>query len=129
MRLTPDERGVPGHVLGGGQSFEMSCGTGEEADLVDHGWDLLVHGQLEGLARVLALGPDQVLGPGLDGVGDAEEGQARSDGVVRRHEEKASAATASGPVDVGRARDRRLGEGSPVLGSISGAVGPSSASR
>ena len=34
----------------------------------------------------------------------------RSEGVVRRHDVKASAATPQRPVDVGRPRDRRLGE-------------------
>ena len=40
----------------------------------------------------------------------------RSDGVVRFHEAKASAATRQGAVHVGRPRDRGLGERLPGAG-------------
>jgi hypothetical protein len=103
--------------------------AGEEADLVDHRRDLLVHGQLERLAGVLALGGDELLGPGLDGVGDAERARLRSDGVVSRQASRRPPPPPAGPVDVGRARHRRLGEGLAGARVDQGGSGPSSASR
>ena len=75
--LAPDERGVAGQILTGREPFEVSGGTGEEADLVDHLGDLFGHGQRHRLAGVLRDSrPDQIFGPGLEGVGDAKQGQA-----------------------------------------------------
>ena len=53
----------------------------------------------------------------------------RSEGVVRRHEVKASAATRSARSTSAGPETGASAKGSPVLGSIRGAVGPSSASR
>ena len=53
----------------------------------------------------------------------------RSEGVVRCQEVKASAATRSAPSTSAGPETGASANGSPVLGSISGAVGPSSASR
>ena len=60
------------HVLAGRLALENPCGTGEEADLVDHGRDLLGHGDVIGLAGVAALGGDEVGGGRLDVVGEGE---------------------------------------------------------
>ena len=53
----------------------------------------------------------------------------RSDGVVRRQDEKASAATPSARSTSAAPETGASANGSPVLGSIRGAVGPSSASQ
>ncbi len=53
----------------------------------------------------------------------------RSEGVVRRQEVKASFATASAWSTSAGPETGASAKGSPVLGSIRGAVGPSSASR
>ena len=74
--LATDHRRVVGHVLAGRLALEMTGGPGEEPDLVDHRGDLLRQGDGEGLAGVGALDRDELLGPGLDGVGDAEQRQA-----------------------------------------------------
>ena len=78
----------------------------------------------ERLAGVLALGPDQFLGPGLDGVGDADEGQAPLRGGGAPPGGERLGGHAQGPVDVGRPRDRGLGEGVAGAGVDQGAVGP-----
>ena len=48
---------------------------GEEADLVDHRRQLLGCREGDGLAGVLDLDGDQLVGTGLDGIGDAEQGE------------------------------------------------------
>ena len=48
----------------------------------------------------------------------------RSEGVVRRHEANASAATPQRVIDVGRPRDRRLGERLAGAGIDQGGRGP-----
>ena len=53
----------------------------------------------------------------------------RSDGVVRFQDEKASAATPSARSTSAGPETGASANGSPVLGSIRGAVGPSSASQ
>src|SRR5829696_7478400 len=109
-RLAPDHRGVPGHVLAGGQPVEHARGAGEEADLVDRRRHLLVHGELERLAGVLALQPDQFLGPVLEGVGDLQQGPAALGGGGVAPLLEAALGRLHGRVDVGLARSRDLGE-------------------
>ena len=88
----------------------MPARAGEEADLVDHGGDLLGHGQGLGLAGVLALGVDELLGARLDGIGDPEQGQAplRRRGVAPSLERLLG--HAHGVVDVGGAGHGHRGE-------------------
>ena len=72
-RLAPDARRVAGHVLAGRGSLEHPCGAGEEPDLIDHRRHLFGQHERLGLAGVLALDRDQLLGPRLDRVGDLEQ--------------------------------------------------------
>ena len=53
----------------------------------------------------------------------------RSEGVVRRHDQKACAATRSARSTSAGPETGASAKGSPVLGSIRGAIGPSSASQ
>jgi hypothetical protein len=102
---------VAGHVLAGRQPAQHARGAGEEADLVEGGRHLLVHGELEGLAGVLALQPDQLLGALLDGVGDPQQRPAP---LGRRGVPpglQAASGRLAGGVHVGLAGDRGLGEG------------------
>ena len=71
--LASDDRGEPLHVLACCASLEDARGAGEEADLVDHGRDLLRHGHRNGLAGVLALERHQLLAVLLEEISDPEE--------------------------------------------------------
>ena len=64
---------MAGHVLTGRLALQQPGGAGEEAHLVDHDHELLGAGQLERLAGVLRLGGDEIVGAGLDQVGEAEQ--------------------------------------------------------
>ena len=75
-RLTPDERGEPGHVLARRAALQHPRRAREEADLVHHRRDLFGQRQRDRLAGVLRLRLHQLVGVGLDGVRDAEQGQA-----------------------------------------------------
>ena len=72
-RLAPDARRVVLHVLPGGAALEHARGPGEEPDLVDAGRQLLVGGQLDRLAGVLRLDPHELVGAGLQRVGDLQQ--------------------------------------------------------
>ena len=72
-RLAAEHRRVPAHVLAGTLALEVPGRRSVEADLVDHRRDLLRAGQRDRLAGVAHLELDQLVGAGLDGVGDAEQ--------------------------------------------------------
>ena len=75
-RLAADDRGHAAHVLAGALALEVPGGGGEEADLVDHRRDLLAAGQVRSACRCSRTSErDQLLGAGLDRVGDAEQRQ------------------------------------------------------
>jgi hypothetical protein len=76
---------VPGQVLARGEPAEHAGGASEEADLVDRWPDLLVDGELERLAGVLALRPDQLSARSSIFVGDPKQGQAAPGGVASPH--------------------------------------------
>ena len=119
-RLAPDERGEPGHVLAGRPALQHPRRAREEADLVHHRRDLFGQRQRERLAGVLRLGLDQLVGVGLDGVGDPEQGQA----ALGRGASRASPGTPRPPRRRPPSTSVSLDTGavaktSPVLGSIS----------
>src|ERR1019366_5105625 len=66
--------------------------------------------QLERLAGVLALRPDQLFSPGRDGIGDTKEGKAACRGSRAAPRGERLGRDAKSPVDVGRARHRRFGK-------------------
>jgi hypothetical protein len=114
-------------VLPGGLALEDARRTGEEPELVDHRGDLLARGERLDLPGVLGLEGDELVGTGLDGVGDLEQGllalarrrapplgEGRVGGGVRR-------------VDVGlpahrSGRDDRSGRG---VDDVGGGIGTS----
>ena len=61
---------------GGRSSLQEAGSPGEKADLVDHNRDFLGHSHREWLAGVLAFNPDELLGPRLYCVGNAEQREA-----------------------------------------------------
>jgi hypothetical protein len=65
---------VVAQVLAGGLALQHPGGAGEEAQLVQERRHLLVAGGRHGLAGVAALGVDDLVRPGLDGVGQAQQG-------------------------------------------------------
>ncbi len=75
-RLAPDERREAGHVLARRPALEHSRGASKEPDLIHHRRDFLRGGQRERLAGVLRLGLDELIGPGLQRVRDAQQCQA-----------------------------------------------------
>ncbi len=101
---------MTGHVLPGGAPLEDPRRPGEEPDLIEHGRDLLARRQATGLPGVAALGIEEVVDPGLDRVGDLQQGPLAFGrrGVAPRLEGRGG--RAHGPVDVGAAGDRRGGE-------------------
>ncbi|GFJ91496.1 hypothetical protein Prum_051380 [Phytohabitans rumicis] len=98
------------HVLAGRPALQDPGGAGEEAELVDGGRQLLVGGELARLAGVADLGVDQVGGPGLDRVGELEQGLLpfRRGAVAPRLERGRGGA--HGGVDVALGGDGCLGE-------------------
>ena len=64
---------MPPHVFTLRAALENPCGTGEEADLIDHRADLLGQGQRGGLAGVLDLDGHQLVGVRLDVVGELQQ--------------------------------------------------------
>ena len=86
----------------GAMDREHAGSAGEEADLIHHRGQLLVHGQLERLARVLTLGPDQLLPPSLNGGGDAVEGEAPLRGGAPPPRGERLGRYAKGAIHVGR---------------------------
>ena len=114
--LAADHRGVVGEVLARGASLQQPGAAREEPELIDHRADLLVPGELERFAGVAALGLDELLGPGLDGVGDAQQGQAsllRRDVAPRL---EGGRGRGHRGVDVGGSGQRRLGVHLPRTG-------------
>ena len=101
---------MPGQVLARRLPMEHPRRSGEEPDLVDHRRDLLVPGQADRFAGVLRLEGDQLLGVGLQRVGDADEGQAALGGRGVAPAVERLGCGPSGGVDVGTGRHRRLGE-------------------
>ncbi len=101
---------MSGHVLAGAQPLEDPRAAREEAHRVDQLRDLLAAGERDRLAGVLAFERDKFLGALLEGVGDAQQGEAplprgrvapATEGALR---------SAKGGVDVGGARHRGAGE-------------------
>ena len=108
-RFAPDEAGHPAHVLGSCLALEMSGGSCEEADLIHHRRDLFTASERNRLAGVGHLARNQLLGAGLDGIGDPE--QCERSLRWRRFLPFLERAGRSPhcPVDIGRTRQRRLG--------------------
>ena len=104
-RLAAHEGGVALHVLPRGLALEHPRGAGEEAQLVEHRRDLLAPRQRVRLAGVLTLEADEVVGPGLDGVGELQQrGLALAGGRVTPRLERRGRGGIR-PVDVGLAAD------------------------
>ena len=61
------------HVFGGGATFEVARGTGEETNLVGGGAHLVFEEAIAGLARVFALDVGELVGTRLKGVGNLEQ--------------------------------------------------------
>ena len=72
-RLAPDPRGVAREVLARGLALEDAGRAGEEPELVDHRGDLLARGERLDLPGVLGLEGDELLGVGLDRVGELQQ--------------------------------------------------------
>ena len=72
-RLTPDPRRVALHVLPRRLALEDARRAREEADLVEHGRHLLTGREGVGLAGVLPFQGDELVGTGLDGIGELEQ--------------------------------------------------------
>ncbi len=79
-RVAPDDRGVAGHELVGGQAVHDARGAGEEAEQVRTDADL-VDGGADRLAGVGALEAAELVGVGFERVGDLEH-QERA--ILRR---------------------------------------------
>ena len=73
-RVAPDDRGMAGHELVGGQAVHHPRGAGEEAEQVDAHADL-VDGGTDRLAGVGALEPPELFGPSLERIGQLEQQQ------------------------------------------------------
>ena len=71
-RLTADHRGEAGHVLVDRLALHHPRAAGEEAQVVDHDRDLVDRGA-DRLAGVLRLEATELVGAGLDAVGELEE--------------------------------------------------------
>ncbi|SHT04920.1 Uncharacterised protein [Mycobacteroides abscessus subsp. abscessus] len=71
--LAPNVRGEPLHVLTRRFAFDESCGTGEESDLIGAHRHLLGRDHGLGLSGVAALGIDDLVRVGFDGVGKFEQ--------------------------------------------------------
>ena len=74
-RVAADERRVAGEVLRGREAVRDARRAGEEPEQVDADGDLVDRGA-DRLAGVRALEPAELVGRGLQGVGDLEEEQA-----------------------------------------------------
>jgi hypothetical protein len=100
---------VVGHVLPGRAAFEDPGRAGEEAEVVGGVGHLLRHRQTERLAGVLALDGVDLLGAGVDRLGDLEQrvGAVLGRGVAPRLERRRRGAV--GPVDVLGTGHRRGG--------------------
>ena len=118
-RLPADPRGVVLHVLPRRLALEHPRGAGEEAEVVGGVRHLLRHRQPERLAGVAGLDGDELVGPGLDRVGDLEQrGGAGPSACCRPSVSNALAGGGVGPVDVLGARQGRRAYTSPVVGSM-----------
>jgi hypothetical protein len=94
-------------VLTGRAALEHPGGAGEEPHLVDGGRQLFARGQRAGLAGVLALDVDELVGPRLHGVGELQQRALplRRRGVAPVLERRRGGP--HGAVDIGRAGHRR----------------------
>ena len=101
---------MAGHVLAGAQPLENPRAARVEAHRVDQLRDLLAAGERYRLAGVLAFERNEFLGALLEGVGDAQQGEAP---LPRRRVPPATEGALRCPqrgVDVGGARHRGAGE-------------------
>jgi len=64
---------VTQHVLAGRAPFKDARGTGEEADLVDHGRQLFAGSQRIRLAGVLGLEVHELVGAGFDRISELQQ--------------------------------------------------------
>jgi hypothetical protein len=114
---------VAGHVLAGGPALEHPGRPGEETDLVDHRGDLLRAGEPQRLTGVLALHGNQLVGPGLERVGDPDQRLLPVAGCAVPPALERLLSRAHGRVDVRGRGDRGLGE-HPAGGRVDQVRGP-----
>ena len=109
-RLATDPRRVARHVLARRLALQHAGRPGEEPELVHHRRDLLARGERLDLAGVGRLEGDQLLGVGLDRVGDLQQRLLALAG--RRTSPLAEGAVGGlvGRVDLLRPADGRLGD-------------------
>ena len=121
--LPPDERGVVAEVLPRRLALEHPGGAGEEPQVVDRDRHLLGARDVQRFAGVAALGLDELLGPRLQRVGDAEEreGPLLRGGVAPALE--GALRRGAGAVEVLAARQRRL-RVDPAGGRVHDVIGP-----
>src|SRR5207248_9876707 len=83
-RLATDDRRVAAHVLARGPTLEVARGAREEAQVVDHEWNLVLAERVDWLARVVGLELRELLGVLLDCVGQLQQRKRPLAGGGRR---------------------------------------------
>jgi hypothetical protein len=97
-------------VLARRLALQAARGAREEAQVVHHEGDLVVAERLDRLAGVGGLQLGQLLGVGLDRVGDPQQGERALGRGGARPALEGGAGGGDGAVDVGGARVGRLGD-------------------
>ena len=126
-RLAAQDRRVAGQVLARRLGGQAAGGAGEEAEVVDEELDLGRHRRRSACRRCGSRCCDQLVGVGLDGVGEAvERRRARAPAMAAAQPVEGGGGGLDGAVDVGGADDATSAIGSPggrVDDGVGAAVG------